>query len=563
VNLWDALTEPAAPTNSLHTWHDDRFVSRSWADCVTRARVKAAALRGLGVKPGVSVGCVLTNSVDVCTSILGIWLAGGTVVSLPTLARGMAPDAYIAQLRSLCQHVGTELLLIEDRFASALDASGDLGPEIATYESLRGSGNLAPEPPAEDDVAFIQYSSGTTSEPRGCMITAKAIAAQLEISANRLSIDRDRDRGVMWLPLSHDMGVFGGLLFSWVTGIQLTLGTPERFLTSPRTWAQDCVDFSATLTAGPNFAMKIAARAAEVSPPSGPLELRAWVIGSDRIEWPTLEAAVTALEPYGAKLSSLVPVYGLAEATLAVTLATPGEVPPTVGVDSTALLSGEVREAAPKAADATRMVSSGHALEGVEVRIDSEAPLGDGLAAPEESAGNTRTEGGSAVGEICVRSPSLALGYVSDASRTQERFRDGELRTGDLGFLAEGQLYVVGRADDMLSPGGRNIHASELEALFAREPGVRSGGCALVDVVEQDEERLVVLLETREGVTEFQDLAESIRRIAATRSGVRIEECVFLPRGMLPKTPSGKLQRFRCRQLARHDELPVLERVKL
>ncbi|MEI2703237.1 MAG: AMP-binding protein [Baekduia sp.] len=548
MNLWDQLLHPPRPDNVLHTWTGDRFEAATWGEVTALAERKAAGLRALGVGPGSNVACVLTNTRDVCASILGIWMAGGTVVSLPVPARGMAVDDYKAQVGRICRQVDAQLLLTEERFAAALELLED-GPAGAVYERLDGDPGAA-SPPALDAPALIQYSSGTTEEPRGCILTADAIGSHLVLLREKMEADPDRDMGVAWLPLSHDMGLFGALMIAWVWGGNLALGTPERFLASPRTWVQDCADFGATITVGPTFAVKLAARAAAISPPEGDLKLRIWIVGSDHVEVEALDAIHAALGPSGLTRAAMTPAYGLAEATLAVTMAPPAEEPASMVVDAKALLAGTLSEVPAGHPDARRIVASGTPLRDTEVRIDAERHAE--LASPGF---------GRAVGEICIRTPSLASGYHARPDKTAERFRDGEFRTGDLGFLDGDQLYVLGRIDDMFVVAGRNIHAGELEELVMREPGVRPGGVALVDMPD-DHDRVVCLLETESGFEGArEELAAAISDITLAHAGVRVRECVFVARGALPKTPSGKVQRYRCRALAVADDERVLERI--
>jgi fatty-acyl-CoA synthase len=548
MTLWDKLLDPPLPGNDLHTWDGDRFTATSWGELSSEGLRKAAGLRELGVAEGSNVACVLTNSRDVCSSILGVWAAGGTILSLPTPARGMAIEDYQAQVGRICAQAGVELLLSEERFGTALDLPE--GPSSAFFERLDGDPG-SPSPPAEDAPALIQYSSGTTQEPRGCVLSAAAISNHLERLGEKMNLDPGRDRGVSWLPLSHDMGLFGTLMQTWTTGMDHLLGTPERFLAAPRTWVQDCADFDATMTVGPSFGVGVAARAAAVSPPGGDLSLRIWIVGSDHVGWGALEAIEEALGPAGLRKAAMTPAYGLAEATLAVTMTEPGLEPESLVVDSQALLGGTLHEVSPDHQHATRIVGSGTALRGTELRIEPE-PEGE-----LEDSGSDRE-----VGEICVRAPSLASGYFGNPERSAERFRGGELRTADIGFLEGDQLYVLGRSDDMFVVAGRNIHAGELEALIMLEPGVRPGSVALIDL-RDDSDRIVCLVETEAEFAARDELARSISQITVSRAGVRVRECVFVARGVLPKTPSGKVQRYRCRELAVAEDDRIVERVRV
>src|SRR6185312_14046107 len=266
------------------------------------------------------------------------------------------------------------------------------------------------------------------------------------------------------------------------------------------------------------------------------LRLRSLVIGAERIEPRVLDDALAAFGPSGLVPHALRPAYGLAEATLAVT-ATPADAPPRVrAVDSTALADGELREAHADDPGATSLVSLGPPCDGVALRF----PQADGVS------------------ELHIRTPSMFSGYYAEPTRTRERLSNGELATRDLGFLHDGELYLVGRTDDMLSVGGRNVCTSEIEAAVGAIEGVRHGCCTIVDLPGGDVPRLALLVELRDGHGDFDAIAAAAMRTATAKAGVRLSECVFLEKGTLPKTPTGKIQRFRCRDLLLRDELPIL-----
>jgi fatty-acyl-CoA synthase len=535
-SLWDMLASPRG-TRPLHVWDGERYTTTRWPELVADARRRAAGLRRLGAQRGETIGFVLTNSADAAASLVGAWFAGARVASLPIPSRGLEIDEYRAQIVRLCEELGTDLVLTERRFAPLLEQGASDLP-LVTYESLDGAGELDPDPPGRDEGVFVQYSSGSTARPTGCVISARAIERQIGMIVDRGEFNSD-DCGVTWLPLSHDMGLFGGLLMPWTLGAELAVGRPERFLASPRTWMRDCAELGATWTLGPNFGVAIAARAAARTGQPKPIGLRYWVIGSDPIQADALEGALDVLGPHGLEAGALAPAYGLAEATLAVTMTPPGDGPTWMRVDRGALLDGELVERDDTGDGAMLVVASGSPVRDVELRVEGDRP----------------------VGEICARSPSLASGYVSNPEKERERFRGDELWTGDLGFARDGLLYVVGRKDDMLSVGGRNVYATDLEAAFMNEPGVRKGGCVLVDLPEESGRRLVVLVEPSEDAPEYREVAHAIQRLAANRGGVGLDQCLFVARGTLPKTPSGKVQRFACRQLIARERLDPIEEV--
>ena len=524
----------------MHLWDGQRFALARWHDVVREAERVANGLNRLGVTRGQRVASVLTNSFEMTTGLLGTWLAGAVAVSLPIPARGMKLDAYMSQLARLSRHSGASVVLLESRFAAGVaGVDGTVGARLATPESIASDRRSAHAPPVGTDIAFVQYSSGSTGEPKGCVLTANAIVRQEERLGAALGIGPG-DRGLMWLPMSHDMGLFGGLLLAWSHGMESAIGTPERFVRAPRTWLADCSSFGATFTVSPNFGLAMALRTAGGALPA-PAPLRACVIGSDRISWQTLEAVDSALGDAGLTMRTFTPAYGLAEATLAVTSTRPEDLPKFTSVSLPGLLDGELTRADDDHPDAVRVVSAGRPLAEVEVTIDGAGP----------------------VGEVVVRSPSLASGYVGDEIRTGQRFAGGAFRTGDIGFVSDGELYPIGRLDDMVAVGGRNVYANEVEHAFGACEGVRSGSCVLLDALDAGAARLVAITESTNGCTDFDELALELRRVAASAAGIGLDECIVVSRGSLPKTPSGKVQRFRCRQLLASGELDVVARVRL
>jgi fatty-acyl-CoA synthase len=538
MTLWNQLIEPRNPDGRLIVWHDGAgFVSHSWAELVVTGRRAAVGLRRLGVEPGTAVASVLTNSFDACAGMLGVWMAGGVLISLPTPARGLAVEEYVTQLTDLCTKADARLLLLDDDLVSA-GIELPAGPRVVGFAGLPTDGRLEVALPAADAPAFVQCSSGSTSGPKGCVLTPRAIAAQLLALERRLELEAT-DIGYSWLPLSHDMGLFGALMSVWATGASLVLGNPLRFLRSPRTWLEDCGATQATVTVGPGFGLSLAMRAARRFAPPGDLALRTWIIGSDPIEMTTVEEASARLGPLGLAPSAFTPAFGLAEATLAVTMTERQALPTATSVSLDALYDGELRESSGQES-MTRVTSCGPPVAGTQVRIDGDRDIG----------------------EIVVRSASLAEGYLAAPERTARAFRGGELFTGDLGFMRGGELYVIGRRDDMMSVGGRNIPAGEVESRVEDDPRIRDGACVLVDVDRAGRRELVVVSEPTAEDVDFAATAQTIRRTASAIAGIGVSECVFVPRGSLPKSPSGKVQRFRCRKLVTDSGSRALARVQ-
>jgi fatty-acyl-CoA synthase len=538
--IWKAFELSRDDRPQLFCCEDGGYTSLTWDQWRSAAEEVAAGLRRRGIGPGARLAAVLTNTSDVCAAIIGSWLAGAVVLSFPTMRRGMSAAEYLQQLRRLCESTGAQALLLEDRFLAQFSAH-ELRTPVHGFASLRASGKREHAPVGNDDVAFVQYSSGSTSEPKGCVLTLGAISAQERMLTSRLQIDGE-SRGVSWLPLSHDMGLFGCLLLSWTSGMRLMLGSPERFLRQPHTWMDDCVDFAATITVTPNFGLALAARRARVRPPRGPIPMRSVVLGGERIEWRTLTDADDVLGPFGVTMQTLTPAYGLAQATLAVSMKRFGEKPKALAIDGERSYNEDLRLLDTTDARARMAVSCGPSMPNVSLR----------------------TTAGSGLGKLCVRSAALACGYLDDLPASAERFTpDGELLTEDLGFIHCEELYVLGRTDDIIPVAGRNLHARDVEVAVEQCAGIRPGCAVLIDGLGDDRSQLALIAETSAGKHDLAALADAAATAAFRAGGARVSECIFITAGTLPKTPSGKIQRLRARGLLGSTSAAILERVAL
>ncbi|HEX8743554.1 MAG TPA: AMP-binding protein [Thermoleophilaceae bacterium] len=541
--LWEPILSGAGQATPLAFVRDDAVEETTGGELVERGLRAAASLRAQGVERGTRVALILLNTPEAVAALLGVWFAGGTAVSLPTPARGMDPDEYVSQLGALCRRVGAELLLSDAMVSGAVGAGLEGAVRVHDWAGLDRAAALAPEPAPEDEVVFVQCSSGSTRIPKACMLTARAIAAHNEIIEQLLGGgDPAGHRVASWMPMSHDMGLFGGVVWPLVRGVPVLLGPPERFALAPLTWFEDVASWEATITAGPPSALGLALRHVRRRGTSARLDsLVCCFVAAERIEWSTLASARDMLAPNGLRFEALSPGYGLAEATAGVTAIGRDECPSSIAVDARRLADRELEEVAPGSDGAVEVVCVGRPPSGVTMRT-------------------VEPEG---ISEIVLSAPSLASGYCGDPELTARRFRDGELHTGDLGFMRDGRLYVVGREDDVLSIAGRKVYARDVEAEIAALDGARRGGCAIVDVPSERETRLVLMLELAGDGADPPVLAANAARVAARRAGMPIHECILLERGALPKTPTGKLQRFRCRQLVQGDDIPAVARVRL
>jgi acyl-CoA synthetase (AMP-forming)/AMP-acid ligase II len=395
------------------------------------------------------------------------------------------------------------------------------------------------------DVAFLQYTSGTTAAPRGVMVThgnlmhnERVIQTALEHSGEGL--------GVCWLPLYHDLGLIGGVLPAVYHGAPAVLMSPLSMLQKPFRWLQAISRYRADTSGGPNFAYDLCGQ--RVTPEQkATLDLSTWsvaAIGSEPVSAHTIERFTEAFAPCGFRPEAFCPAYGLAEATLFVTGGAKAARPVVRTVRADELEQGRVVDAAPGAADARTLVGCGHPWLGQEVVIaDPDARI----RCPEDG-----------VGEIWVRGPSVAKGYWNQPDETERTFSarladTGEgpfLRTGDLGFVRDGELFVTGRLKDVLVIRGRNHYPQDIEATVqAVHPALRAGCGAAFETGPDGEPRLVVVQEVdrRCRDVDLTRLLGDIRQAVAERHELQVHDVQFLEPGGLPKTSSGKVQRHACR----------------
>jgi len=354
------------------------------------------------------------------------------------------------------------------------------------------------------------------------------------------------DRAVSWLPLYHDMGLIGLLMTPMLHGFELVLGAPQDFLAAPATWLEWISEFRGTITAGPNFSYALAARALKRAG-AGSLDLSSWRLalnGAEPVDPGAVEAFCTHAAPHGLDAKAAFPVFGMAEATLAVTFPEPGLGMAVDHVDR-ASLEHERYAAATSATDAAgrRLALLGRAVRGFELRV------------VEPESGHVLGE--REVGELELRGPSVTPGYYRNEVATAAAFRDGWFRTGDLAYLVDAQLVVCGRLKDMIIVGGRNVFPEDIERAAAGVHGVRAGNViAFGNDRRKGREAIVVVAESK--ADDLSAVRDGVAAIVSDTVGVPPVEIVLVRAGSLPKTSSGKLQRSLCRQRYLDDQLDLV-----
>ncbi len=394
--------------------------------------------------------------------------------------------------------------------------------------------------------AFLQYTSGSTARPKGVEITHANLVANSAAIRRAFGADGS-SRGVFWLPLYHDMGLIGGILQTIHCGGSSTLLAPASFLQRPYRWLEAISRTGATISGGPNFAYDLCARKI-TDEQKATLDLSRWRVafnGAEPIHPETLDRFAAAFEPCGFRPEAFLPCYGLAEGTLLVASGTPERAPVVLEVDGRTLAGGRAVAAMPGQGEARRLVGSGRAAEGHSVAIADPVGLG--------------RQPDGAVGEIWVAGPSVARGYRGQVEATRASFSatlagdpaaGPHLRTGDLGFLRDGELFVAGRIKDLIIVRGRNVYPQDVEWTVGRSHPSLAPESSAVFAVEGAEgmaSGLVVVQEAGRREKDPDPVLAAIRAAVAVEHELELLEIVLIRPLTLPKTSSGKVQRHEAR----------------
>jgi fatty-acyl-CoA synthase len=432
--------------------------------------------------------------------------------------------------------------------------------QVVAVEAIRES--MEPLKPAKiklDDIAFLQFTSGSTSRPKGVTLTHASLAANMHAFTQEGLKLRDDDVGVSWLPLFHDMGLIGFVIAPVVYKIPMVYLPSLLFLKRPVSWLQAISRHKGTISYAPNFAYALCMKRIKDAELAG-VDLSSWRvagIGAEPIRPETMEAFSETFAKVGFKKEAFVPSYGMAEASLAVAFAGTGRGARALSVDGPTLWSeGIVKQVDETSENAVRIVACGPAFEGHELKIFADGDVNSASPLPDDT-----------VGEIRISGPSVMKGYWEDAEKTRDAFAGPFLKTGDLGFLHEGDVYICGRSKEVVIINGRNYYPQDMEWEASQVPGVRKGnviafGARDPSGKDADRERVIVAFELdgNAGVDpeSAHPIASAVRRAVQEGVGLTIDDAVALPAGVLPKTSSGKLQRARARALYETGELRQL-----
>jgi len=504
-----------------------------------------------GLRDGEPVVLILPTGTAFFWALWGVLLGRGIPVPVYPPVRLHRMQDYGTYVRHVLQDCQARLIVTDRTLAAFLRflRAEPVRYDFVTVEDLRSGPTLArPLEVGPDDTALLQYTSGSTAAPRGVQLYHRHLVANILAMGNHVGLV-DTDAAVSWLPLYHDMGLIGMVLGTLFWGLPLYVFSPLEFVRRPVYWLRSIARYRATISAAPNFAYGVCATKLRDFELEG-LDLTSWRIafcGAEPILAATVEAFIRRFRPYGFQPEAFTAAYGLAENTLAVTMAPIGEGLRVDRVDRQ-VFETERRAipADPAGAPAMVWVACGVPIPDTEVCIADEA----GRPLPERHEGR-----------ILVRSPSVMAGYYRNPQATAEVLRDGWLDTGDLGYMADGYLYVTGRQKELIIRGGRNYYPQDIEQVVQAVEGVRRGNVCVFGVPDEREgtERIVVIAETKvRDPGQWPRIEADIREQVLRAIGLPIAEIRLVPPGTLPKTTSGKLQRVRCRQSYLAGEVPTV-----
>ncbi|MDQ2874590.1 MAG: AMP-binding protein [Actinomycetota bacterium] len=518
---------------------------------LNRGAQRVAALLQRETREGDRALLLYPSGLEYITAFLGCLYAA--VIAVPAYPPNPRLERTLGRLRTIVQDAGPAVVLTttsilpigsqlagrEPAFAGirwlATDTDGDAGAE-AWHEPATGGAGLA----------FLQYTSGSTTAPRGVMVSHQNLMHNQALIQRVAALDAD-SIGVSWLPMYHDMGLIGAVLQPIYTGFPCVLMSPAHFLQDPVRWLRAISRYRATVSAGPNFAYDLCNGQIKPDELAG-LDLSSWRVALNGAEpiWPaTLDSFTAAFGPYGLRREALTPCYGLAEATLLVSGGPAAASPAVIYAGKLALRQRQLTILrGPDSGRTSALVGSGQVQPGERVLVvdpQTRVPCQPGL-----------------VGEIWVAGASVAQGYWNSPEATEEIFRarlaDGEgpfLRTGDLGFIHDGQLFVSSRLKDLIIIRGSNHAPQDIERTAqASHPALRPG-CGIAFAIEAGgDPQLAIVHEVRRerSSVDCEEVASAIRQVVAEEHGLDVHAVVLVRHGTVPRTSSGKLQRQACRE---------------
>lgn len=539
-----AVVEPDRP----HIYLPDEGGNETiitYGELLAAASGVAHSLIKRGIKPNDTIAIMLPTDAEFFQSFMGVLLAGAVPVPIYPPLRPDRIEAYAIREARILNNAQVRMLIT---FTRAEMLSKILQTSVPSLKAVLNAAELISEntsPPnmtfTGDQPALIQYTSGSTGDPKGVLLTHNNILANIRSIEKPMHI-QPSDAIVSWLPLYHDMG-----LMSWMGtiyyGVPFIALSPISFLNRPERWLWLLHYHRATISAAPNFAYELCVKRIEESQIEG-LDLSAWRValnGAEAVRPETLKRFYHKFKSYGLKEETLTPVYGLAENTVALTFPDITQPPRIDTIDRNAF-EQHLKATPSTAKNALAFACEGKAIPDHEIRVVNEAnePL------PERH-----------IGHLQFRGPSAMCGYYLNAEATKKAYRDGWWDTGDFAYMADGELFVTGREKDLIIKGGRNLYPETIEDVTGQVGGVRRGCVVAFGVTDADTgtEKIIVVAESKLPHDEHERLCNTILSETSNTLGISPDDIIIVPPHTIPKTSSGKLQRSACKEAYLKHEL--------
>lgn len=528
------LCSAESSTRGLVTGNPGSPVRSNWGEIHQQARRIAGGLAALGVGPGDRVGVLAGAPVEIAPTAQGVWLRGACLTMLHQPTPRADLHVWAHDTLAVIAMIEARVIVVSDPFMAVVAVLAGHGLTVVTIAELLTAAPITVIGSAEDDLALLQLTSGSTGCPKAVAITHANVIANAEAMFVGAEYDLDTDVIVSWLPLFHDMGMTGFLTVPMLFGAELVKITPIDFLADILLWPKLIDKYRATMTAAPNFAYALLAQRLRRHASPGDFDLSSlrWALsGSEQVDPADVTDLCEAGASFGLRPEAILPAYGMAETTVAVSfsLCGGGLVIDEVDADMLAV----IRRAVPANTGNTRRLASlGPLLNGIQARIVDE----DGAIQP--------TRG---VGLIEVRGDPVTSGYVTAAGFVAAQDDEGWFNTGDLGYLTEqGHVVVCGRAKDVIIMAGRNIYPTDVERAAGRVVGVRAGCVAAVRLdAGHSRESFAVAVESNnvDDPAQVRRIKHEVAHEVVAEVAARPRNVVVLAPGAIPKTPSGKLRR--------------------
>jgi acyl-CoA synthetase (AMP-forming)/AMP-acid ligase II len=534
TSLFSALDRAAATDRTVRVIeHADSVLVISYASLRDDALAIGGALHARGLQAGSRVALCFPEVADFVRGFFAIAAAG--LVPVPLFPPAQAGDlpTFTRQSRHILDASRASLVITSPDVAPLIDAAGlSAAPAVLTIDQLRGGPALDGGVPVKmSDPALLQFTSGSTAAPKGVVLTHTAIEANSRAIHHGLDLRPD-DVGVSWLPLYHDMGLIGMLVAGVYGCVNLVMMSPVQFLKRPSVWLDAIAKYRGTISFAPNFAYELCIRRVKSAQVEA-LDLSSWRVagcGAEPVRAETLKAFAAHFAPSGFTPSAFLPSYGLAEHSLAVTFARNGLQVDVIDAESLKCESRAVPVV--NGSRSVKIVNCGRAFPGHEVRIvdEHDRPLAE-----------------RHVGRIVARGPSVMAGYFENPEATAQTLQHGWLHTGDLGYIADGDLFVCGRTKDLIIRQGKKYHPPDLESSIAAMQGMRPSAVVVFGITRAAEADEVVAIVEARASSASDDIREDVRRRIRETAGLEIDHVLIAPPGTIPRTTSGKVRRAETR----------------